>query len=204
MAGVSAARLVPMQELPTTLNGSRAPLWWAMLVVVAIETTVFSTLISSYFYLRFRAPEWPPAGVDAPDLFLPILNTVVLFASSVAVLIGSTGIQKGNQRRLIWGVAIGAVLEIVFFGVKVLMAIQSPFAWTDHAYGSIYWTISRLHSGHVLVAIFMALVVWVLAARGYFTQERRLGVQVVNIYWQFVAIIWIPVFVVLFLVPRWF
>lgn len=201
---MSPTRVVRAEELPTVLEGSSAPVWWAILVVVAIESTVFATLISSYLYLRFTAPQWPPEGVPVPDLFLPILNTVVLFLSSVAVFIGSNGLKKGNLRRLKWGFGIGAGLEIAFLSVKVLMAIQAQFGWADHAYGSIYWTISRLHSVHVVVAIIMAVTAWVLSLRGFFSQENRLGIQVVNIYWQFVAIVWIPVFVILFLVPRWF
>jgi cytochrome c oxidase subunit 3 len=49
----------------------------------------------------------------------------------------------------------------------------------------------------------MAIVVQILAFRGEFDAEHRLGIQAVKIYWQFVALIWLPVFVVLFLVPRW-
>lgn len=200
---MSAARVIRKEELPELLTGTKAPLWWAMIVLVVIETTVFATLISSYFYLRFTTAEWPPADIPEPDLMLPIINTGVLFASSVAVYIASSGIKKGKVERLKWGVGIGILLEIVFFVIKIILSSQIPYGWTDHAYGSIFFTISRLHTGHVLVAILMASVGWALAMRGYFDEERRLGIQVINIYWQFVAVIWIPVFAVLFLVPRW-
>lgn len=201
---MTTPRIVRMEELPVHLTGSRAPLWWAMLLVVVIETTVFATLFSSYFYLRFTVPEWPPGDLPEPGLMLPVINTGVLFASSVAVFIGSNGIKKGKVRRLKWGMGIGIFLEVVFFAIKIVLSTQIRYGWTDHAYGSIFFTINRLHTGHVLVAILMASVAWILAMRGYFTRKRRLGVAVVNIYWQFVAVIWIPVFVILFLVPRWF
>lgn len=201
---MSTARIIRKEELPVHLTGSRAPLWWAMILVVVIETTVFATLFSSYFYLRFTVPEWPPQDLPEPGLMLPIINTGILFASSVAVFIGSSGIKKGKVKRLKWGMGIGILLEVVFFAIKVVLSMQIQYGWTDHAYGSIFFTINRLHTGHVLVAILMASVAQVLAVRGYFTRKRRLGVSVVNIYWQFVAVIWIPVFVILFLVPRWF
>lgn len=200
---MSSVRTYRKAELPVGLLGQDAPVWWAMILLVVIETTVFGTFISSYLYLRMMMPEWPPRGLPVPDLLLPIINTGVLLASSIAVLIGSAGIRKGNMRRLKWGVGIGVVMEVVFFAIKVVMATQAEFGWGDHAYGSIYWTISRLHTMHVLVAILMASVLWVMAMRGHISQERRLPVQVVNIYWQFVAVIWIPVFIVLFMVPRW-
>lgn len=201
---MSAPRVVRMDALPVGGTGTRAPMWWAMLLVVTIETTVFATLFSSYFYLRFAVPAWPPANLPEPGLLLPIVNTGVLFASSVAVLIASSGIKKGKMKRLKWGMGIGVLLEIVFFAIKIVLSMQIGYDGTDHAYGSIFFTISRLHTFHVLVAVLMAGSAFVLALRGYYTQERRLGIQVINLYWQFVAIVWIPVFVILFLVPRWF
>ncbi len=201
---MNTTRVIRKEELPVLLNGSQSPVWWAMLLLVAIETTVFATLFSSYFYLRFTVPEWPPADLPVPDLMLPIINTGILFAGTVAVFWGSRGIQQGDQRRLRWGLGIAIVLEGAFFVVKIVLSQGIEYSMTDHAYGSIFWTINRLHTGHVLVAILMACVAMVLAWRGYFTEERRLGIQAINIYWQFVAIIWIPVFTVLFLVPRWF
>ena len=190
-------------RLPATLNGLQAPVYWGMLVLVAIETVVFATLLSSYFYLRLLSDQWPPAGVPNPDLLLPVINTVVLLTSSGMLLWATRALSQGNQRRLKIGVGIAIVLEGVFFTIKMVVSTGLPFSWSDHAYGSIFASIDRLHSLHVVIAIVMAVVVEILAFRGEFDAERRLGIQVVNIYWQFVALIWLPVFVVLFLVPRW-
>lgn len=199
----AATAYLPYDRVDDVPSGARAPIWWAMILLVAIETTVFLTFISSYFYLWMLSPAWPPTGVESPDLVLPLINTGVLITSSLVVLWATRGIRKGDQKRLKWGVGIGAALEGVFFGIKMVVSTGLPFGWSSHAYGSIFATIDRLHSAHVVVAILMAVVIEILALRGYFSRERLVGVEVVNIYWQFVAIIWIPVFLVLFLLPRW-
>lgn len=190
-------------RLPATLNGMQAPVYWGMLALVAIETVVFATLLSSYFYLRLMSEEWPPAGVPNPKLLLPVINTVVLLTSSGVLLWATRGLAQNNQRRLKIGLGIAIGLESVFFTIKMVVSTGLPFSWSDHAYGSIFASIDRLHSLHVVIAILMAVVVEILAFRGEFDAENRLGIQAVNIYWQFVALIWLPVFVVLFLVPRW-
>ncbi len=192
-----------VRRLPTTLNGMQAPVYWGMLVLVAIETVVFATLLSSYFYLRLLSDGWPPVGVPNPKLLLPTINTVVLLTSSGMLLWATRGLSQGNQRRLKIGLGIAIVLEGVFFTIKMVVSTGLPFSWSDHAYGSIFASIDRLHSLHVVIAIIMAVVVEILAFRGEFDAEHRLGIQAVNIYWQFVALIWLPVFIVLFLVPRW-
>ena len=190
-------------RLPATLNGLQAPVYWGMLALVAIETVVFATLLSSYFYLRLMSEEWPPAGVPHPKLLLPVINTIVLLTSSGVVLWATRGLAQNNQRRLKIGLAIAIVLEGVFFTIKMVVSTGLPFSWSDHAYGSIFTSIDRLHSLHVVIAILMAVVAEILVFRGEFDAENRLGIQALNIYWQFVALIWLPVFVVLFLVPRW-
>jgi cytochrome c oxidase subunit I+III len=200
---VSAGEVLRTTALPWRVHGSSAPLWWGILLVVAIETTVFATLISSYLYLRASSPQWPPADVPLPDLLLPGINTVVLLTSSVAVLWASRGLAKGNQRQLELGLGAGIVLEVAFFVIKLIESRGFGYGWGTHAYASIFWSISGLHTLHVLIAILMAAAAGVLALRGYYTKERSLGIQVVSIYWQFVAAIWIPVAFVLYLVPRW-
>lgn len=200
---MSDPRVIRTGQLPDLVAGPKAPVWWGMILLVTIETTVFATLISSYFYMGMMLPEWPPAGVDPPDLLLPLVNTGVLLTSSFVVYWATSGIKKGKQRRLKIGLGMAVFLETVFFVIKQMMSQGIEYGWSDHAYASIFWTISRLHTGHVIAAILMGAVATVLALKGYFTQERRLGVDVVNIYFQFVALIWLPVLLVLFLLPNW-
>jgi cytochrome c oxidase subunit III len=201
---VSRSRVIRKEELPDLVSGRQAPVWWGMIVLIAIESTVFATFFAGYFYLRFNSPEWPPPGTQQPGLLGPLLNTGVLFASAAAVFWASTGMARGDLRRLKVGLGIGVALEIVFLGVKLILAAGYEFTWTDHAYGSIFLVIDRLHTVHVVAAILMGVIVLILAMRGYFTTERRLGVQAVNLYWQFVTVVWVPVFFVLYFVPRWF
>ena len=41
--------------------------WWAMLLLIATEGALFGLLIGSYYYLRFKTPDWPPAGDPEPS-----------------------------------------------------------------------------------------------------------------------------------------
>lgn len=200
---MNGARVIPMGDLPVFLAGKQSPVWWAVILLVAIEITVFATLISSYFYLGLMLPEWPPPGVEPPDLMLPLVNTGVLLVSTLMVYIASRGIKQGKQRQLKIALGVAVLMETVFFVIKILVSGGIEHSWDDHVYASIFWMINRLHTGHVLVAILMGMVAEVLALKGYFTQDRRVGIDIVNIYFQFVAFVWLPVLLVLFLLPRW-
>jgi cytochrome c oxidase subunit III len=200
---VSEIRVIALDELPDVVAGNRAPVWWGMMLLVAIEITVFATLISSWFYLGLMLPEWPPPDVQPPDLMLPLINTGVLLTSSVTVLLATRALREGKMRRLKVALGVAVVLETVFFVIKLMVSGGIQHSWDDHAYASIFWMINRLHTGHVLAAVLMGMVAFALALQGHFTRERRLGMDVVNIYFQFVALVWLPVLLVLFLLPRW-
>lgn len=200
---MKGARVIPLDDLPVFLSGKWAPVWWGMILLVAIEITVFATLFSSYYYLGLMVPEWPPPDVEPPGLMLPLVNTAVLLVSTLMVYIATRGIRQGKQRQLKIALGVAVVMEAVFFVIKIIVSGGIQHSWDEHVYASIFWMINRLHTGHVLVAVLMGAVAEVLALKGYFTRERRVGIDLVNIYFQFVAFVWLPVLLVLFLLPHW-
>lgn len=194
--------VIDVRPLPNLVSGSRAPIWWGIVLLLAIESTVFGTLIASYFYLRIGEPQWPPPGVEAPKLLLPTVNTLVLLASSIPMFLADRGVTRGRLGRVRWGLASALVLAVVFLALKVVEYSAVPYAWDDHAYGSIVWLIVGFHSAHVISLVLKTIVMLVLAWRGYFNEKRTLGVQVNGLYWHFVVAVWVPLYVVLYWAPR--
>jgi cytochrome c oxidase subunit III len=199
---VNGRPVIPVGHLTNLVSGSRAPLWWGMVMLLVIESMVFGTLITSYFYLRMGAPEWPPPGISPPDLPLPTFNSLVLLASSGFMYYGDMAIKKGNNRGLLFGVAGAVALAIVFLVLKAVEYAAVPYRWDEHAYGSIIWSIIGFHSAHVASVALKGAVVFILAYRGYFNAERHLGVEVNGLYWHFVVLVWVPLFAVLYIAPR--
>jgi cytochrome c oxidase subunit III len=203
MSAAAPAVRYDASALPTLHSGRRSPLWWGMVGLLTIETVVFSTLITAYLYLRFHNPNWPPAGVTPPDLLLPTLNTGILIASSFAMYWADQGIEKrGDVGQLKTGLGIAMALAVVFLVLKVVEYGDVEYRWDTSAYGSVIWTIIVFHSAHVASVLLKGVVVEILAFRGHFTRERHLGVQINGLYWHFVVIIWIPLYVTIYLVPR--
>lgn len=173
-----------------------------MVGLITVEATVFSTLIASYFYLRLGHPEWPPAGVEEPKLLVPTINTVVLLLSSLPMHSADRGIARNDQRALKLGLLGSLVLALVFLGIKAYELSHLEYSWNSHAYGSIVWTILGFHSLHVSALVLKTIVVGLLAIKGFFHAEERIAVQVNGLYWHFVVAVWIPLYLVLYWVPR--
>jgi cytochrome c oxidase subunit 3 len=189
--------------LPHEAPDDRNPLWWGFVGMIAIESTVFASLIASYFYIRMGAEAWPPEPLPLPDLILPTLNTLVLLASSGTMVWADRSIKRGDVRRLAIALTAGIVLALVFLALKAFEYMDEvSFRWYEHAYGSIVWTIVGFHSAHVIALVLKTIVVTTLAWKAYFDRERRVAVTVNGIYWHFVVAVWIPLYLVLYWVPR--
>ncbi len=182
--------------------GSQGTLFWGILGLVLIESVVFGSLFGSYIFMRMGAASWPPAGIKEPDLLLPTINTVILLASSYFVHWGDSGIRRNDQRALRWGLLIGIVLALVFLVIKVVEYAGLDYLWNSHPYGSIMWAVSGFHALHVFSLVLKTIVIDILAWRGFFSPQRRMGVTINGIYWHFVVAVWIPIYIFLYWSPR--
>ena len=192
-----------VRELPSIVNGPRGGLWWGMAGLITIEVVLFTVLISTYYYLKFLNPHWPPAGDKLPMFWLPTVNTMVLIGSSIAVHQADVAISKRNDKRgMKKGLMISLMLGVVFLVLKIVEYSQVEYFWDSHAYGSIVWTMIVFHSSHVLSVVLKTIVVLALAQKNYWTQDRCQGIKINGLYWHFVVVIWIPLYITIYLVPR--
>lgn len=198
-----SAPIIDVRALRVKSSGREPPIFWGIWGLIVVEATVFAALLSSYFYLRLVAPEWPPPGVKPPGLLLPAVNTALLLGSGWLVHKADAGIREGDARWLKLGLSLSTVLALGFLVVKVVEYGGLDYRWDSHAYGSVVWTVTGFHFAHVAAVVLKTVVVLALSFRGYFDAERNVGVQVNGIYWNFVVAVWLPIFAVLYLVPRW-
>jgi heme/copper-type cytochrome/quinol oxidase subunit 3 len=197
-----AERIFLTNKLPVGAMDTRASGWWAMIFVVFTEAALFAYLLFSYFYVAVQ-PHMPgtfPQGGN-PSLKLALPNTLVLLASSVAVGWAQLGIERGRPRRLIWGLAIGILLGIVFLVVQYFEWAGKAFGLSSSAYASLYFTVTGFHMAHVIVGVLIlsALLLW--SVLGYFNRVRFVHVHIGALYWHFVDAVWLAVFFTFYLTP---
>lgn len=197
---------MPGEVLAEYATGPRSFGWWGMVWLIATEATLFAILLASYFYLRFRnGPEWPPAGIEAPTLALPLIMSAILWSSSIPVHIAEKAIEKGNVRRLKFGLAAGFVLGAAF--LFLTLGVEWPeklkeFTPRTNSYGSMFFTITGFHATHVIVGLCVSAFTQVRAWQGAFDEKRHLSVQNFTMYWHFVDIVWLFVLLSLYISPH--
>jgi cytochrome c oxidase subunit III len=161
---------------------------WGMLLLIASEGTLLTTLLATYFYLRFRTVRWPPAGIEAPAVALPLSLTGALVLTTAPMVLAALAARRGRGGRAWMLVAAATVVQSGYLAWQIVSYLSDldKFSPADTAYGSIYFTL--LGADHAHVALGIVFNLWVLARLlgGRLTNYRSVTVQAVALYWVFV------------------
>ena len=190
-------------DLPTYKFGPGSLTWWGIIGFMVIEGAAFGLAFAAYFFLMGHEQGWPPEGRAAPDVLAGTLFTILILASEIP----NTMIKKAAEahdvpaiRKLLPAmVAIGVVLLIIrgfeFNSLNV--------RWTDNAYGSIVWALLLLHTSHILTDWFDTVVLTFLMRTPLAYEGRRLvDTDENSLYWRYVWLLWIPIYLMIYWVPR--
>jgi heme/copper-type cytochrome/quinol oxidase subunit 3 len=168
--------------------------WWGAALLIATETALFGSMIASYFYLRLQAVQWPPAGIEAPRVAIPLALTGVLVATSVPMFVAVRSARAGRTRAAWLSIATAAVIQAGYLAWQIVLFTDDyhKFKPAGSSYGSIYFTLLGLHHAHVLLGLLIDL--WLLARLAFgLTNYRVIAVRVAALYWYFVNAVAIAV-----------
>jgi heme/copper-type cytochrome/quinol oxidase subunit 3 len=164
--------------------------WWGMAIFVATEATLFGTMIGTYFYLRFRTPQWPPAGVPDPKVAVPLVLTGVLIVTSVLMQLALASAQRARLGALRLALVVALIVQSGYLAMQLHLYLDDlhKFSPNASAYASIYFTLVGAHHFHVLVGIL--LNAWLLLRLiGGITNYRLVALQATTFYWHFVNVL---------------
>ena len=197
-------QVIDAAALPDHAFGSRSIMWWATMAIIAIEGTVFALAIASYFYLQGNEEAWPPPNTALPGLLWPTVNVVILLVSlwpNEMVKRAAEDMRPADTRR--WMV-VADLFAVAFVIVRAIEYRHLNVSWDSNAYGSATWTLLTLHTLHLVTDLADTLVLTVLMFTHHGEKPRRFVDVAENaFYWYFVVLTWIPIYVVLYWVPRW-
>jgi len=190
-------------DLPSHKFGPSSLTWWGIIGFMIVEGAAFGLAFAAYFFLMGHEQGWPPEGREAPNLVAGTLFTILILLSEIP----NTAVKKAVREvdipkvRLMMGVmvALGAVLLVIrgfeFNSLNV--------RWTDDAYSSIIWALLLLHTTHIMTDWFDTVVLWMLMRTDLAYEGRRQVDTDENcLYWRYVWLLWIPIYLMIYWVPR--
>lgn len=187
-------------------ESGRSIAFWGVILLATTEGVLFIVLLFSWFYTWARSPQWPPDGVSLPELAFTTVRSVVLLATSGSVWLAERALKRGDRRGSVWLWTSVTVLGAGFFLIthirEFVVTVPDEFLWSDHAYGSLWWTILNFHGAHVAVGILIWLFIMVRLGRGAYGPDDVVEFETASIYWHFVDGVWVFVFTSLYILPN--
>jgi cytochrome c oxidase subunit III len=193
---------IDVSRLPTVVFGSRDLMWWGTLGFIVIEGFSLAVAVATYLYLGRNFVGWPPLGTQYPDVLLPTISAmlyVVSLAPAVWLAKASKRLDRGAVRV---GLMILSVIAVAFCVLRWFEFVALNVKWNTNAYGSIVWTILGFHATLIVVEAGEVLGTAAL----FFTDRAEVkhfsDANDLAFYWYFLVLSWIPLYVLVYLVPR--
>jgi heme/copper-type cytochrome/quinol oxidase subunit 3 len=194
----------PVQDvsaLPTTGFGPSSPIWWGTLAFMALEGMGFILAAGAYLYLRQANPQWPIAA-PAPDLWPGTALLVLLLISLWPNAIADRAAKQQRLGAVQFWLIVMTVIGILAVAIRAWEFVHLNIRWDANAYGSITWFVLGLHATHLVTDLGDTVVLAVLMFTRHVTEKRFSDVSDNAFYWYFVVASWIPLYALIYGVPR--
>lgn len=184
-------------ETSTGLDHRKLVMW----IFIASETIFFAALMATYLVYRGKTPH--EEGLGLLDLNVASLNTFILLASSLTMVLSLQAIEAGKRTRLIVLLIITAALGLVFLGGQAFeysALVREEITPDRNLFGATFFTLTGFHGAHVAVGVLWIIALIVRALRGGITEHNHLAVELGGLYWHFVDLVWVVLFTIIYLI----
>jgi len=196
---------IPYIDTPrpdTGLTNGKIGIW----LFLASEVMLFGALFSSFILLKIGAPpgSWPEDQHQIMNVPLGTLNTVILIASSVSMVMAWASLAMkdfAKHRKYLWltfGLAaVFLVVKSIEYGLKFS---HGAYPRTSNFYG-LYFTMTGLHALHIIGGMVVMLYFLGPGSKLWETRPQMFTNRIENLglYWHFVDLVWIFLFPVFYL-----
>jgi heme/copper-type cytochrome/quinol oxidase subunit 3 len=179
---------------------------WAMVWIIITECIIFAGFFAYWFWTKWHTISWsgavggtwPAAGVEH-DMMLVSVNTVLLITSGVLAHFSLEKHFKKEYTKSCQLLVAAVVLGLAFLAIQLYEYTHAGFIWSDHPYGTAFFSLTGLHGLHVLIGLVVFMVVIFLMKKGHYEIARHDSFRAVTMYWHFVDAVWILLFLIVYL-----
>ncbi|MBB1486875.1 cytochrome c oxidase subunit 3 [Oceanospirillum sediminis] len=153
--------------------------------------------------------EWPLMTTPDTDKFpgpeqiinpwhLPLINTVLLVASSVTLTWAHHALQKDKRAAVKGWLALTLVLGVCFLIIQAEEYIEAytelGLTLASGIYGGTFFILTGFHGLHVTMGSIILLVMLIRIMKGHFDAKHHFGFEAAAWYWHFVDVVWLGLF----------
>jgi cytochrome c oxidase subunit III len=173
-----------------------------LLTFLASESLMFGGFFVTYLFFNGTTPVFPPKGTEV-ELFLPAINTAILVSSSFVIHLGDAAIKRNS----VWGMRfwyfVTAVMGATFLAGQIYEYQHLDYSLSTNIFSNCFYILTGFHGLHVFIGLLLILgVLWRSRRQGHYSATKHTGIEMAEIYWHFVDIIWIILFLLLYVMTQ--
>jgi heme/copper-type cytochrome/quinol oxidase subunit 3 len=143
-----------------------------------------------------------PAGGPPPQLFYGSLNVAILLVSMIPNEWARRAAERHDLRAVRHALIVNSLFGAVLLAIRAFEFPALNVSWDTSAYGSIVWLLLGLHTAHLLTDFYDTVVLAVLMRTDRIEGKRYVDVSENAMYWYFVVAAWLPIYGVIYWMPR--
>ena len=193
---------IDVSGLPDVTYGHRNLVWWGTVAFMVIEGTTLAMCAATYLYLRRNFAMLPPARIPPPGLGLATLEVALMLASFLPVALLSRAAGRKDLPACRAWLLVAIAFNLAFVALRWFELADLNVRWDLNAYGSSAWLVLIVH-GTLLAAEVGELAVFSLIAwTGRWEEKHFPDTSDLAMYWYFMCLSWLPLYAMVFLLPR--
>lgn len=167
------------------------------------DMCAFAVFFAYYMVSRGKAPELFAASQDTLNRNFGAVNTFLLLASSLAVVLAVKAMRVERrdlaQQLIVSAFACGIAFAVVkaFEYHEKVAAGQTP---NTNDFYLLYFILTGLHLFHLILGLVVLVILWVLARRSEISTNQWAFFEGGACFWHMVDLLWIVLFPLIFLV----
>jgi cytochrome c oxidase subunit 3 len=183
----------PMEARPFVMPSKKFAMW----LFIMSDVMTFAACMVVYAFLRNAAPEWPRPFHSVTSV---AVMTLIMLTSSLTMLMAleaAKATDKARAFRWMMFTAAGGVL-FTLLHIREWMGMMDQGVslfhnpWGTAAFGAAFYSITGFSLAHILVGTIALIVVAIRYQGGRYNAD---DIELFNLFWQFIGLVW------LFIVP---
>ncbi|HEY9280767.1 MAG TPA: cbb3-type cytochrome c oxidase subunit I [Eoetvoesiella sp.] len=175
-------------RLPVACMGSASHSWWAMVLLIIVSGSIFSSLLFAYLFLWTTSPRvWvPPARL--PVMMLPLASACLLLGSSALLACIGRRLAQSRQRLLRLGMPLAVLMLAAATGLEGYGQWQTGLRPQDSSYAAATYAFAGLQGVFVMVTCVMAGFTVARSLAGRLANERRACFDNTMLFWHYTVV----------------
>lgn len=194
-------KAIPDEKFPDPHHGIYSRTVFGFWIYLLTDFILFATLFAAYAVLRKAL-----FGGTPPHLLfeLPytLIQTLILLISSYTVGIASVFAHRREKKMTLFFFSLTFLLGLAFMGMELnefARFMASGNGWQRSAYLSAYFTLVGTHGFHMIFALLWILVLCLPLVKQDINQIHIRRLTCLRMFWQFLNIIWVFIFTIVYL-----